>query len=154
MVLAGAGDEKKWVALWQLVGRGELIQDTRYLGKGVSGEFYNDQVVPAIEEWSQQLPKWDVTQKLIEIGFSMGMVQDAADLDRCPHLEARKMFVESGDTLGGRFRSVNNPIKLTACVDTPTGTPPLLGEHNQEILCGIGGMTPEELAGMEQDGVA
>ena len=84
----------------------------------------------------------------------MGMVQDTADLDRCPHLEARKLFVETGDTLGGRFRTVNTPIKLTACVDAPTGTPPLLGEHNREILCGIGGLTPEELAGMEQDGVA
>ena len=154
VVLAGAGEAEKWVALWQLVGRDELIQDDRYLGKGVGGEWYYDQVVPAIEEWSQHLPKLDVTLQLIEIGFSMGMVQDTADLDRCPHLEARKMFVESGDTLGGRFRTVNTPIKLTACVDTPTGTPPLLGEHNREILCGIGGLTPEELAGMEQDGVS
>ena len=154
VVLAGAGEEEKWVALWRLLGREELIQDTRYLGKGVSGEFYNDRVVPAIEGWSQHLPKWDVTQKLIEIGFSMGMVQDAADLDCCPHLEARKMFVECDDTLGGRFRTVNTPIKLTACIDTPTGTPPLLGEQNREILCGIGGVTPEELARMEQDGVA
>ena len=91
---------------------------------------------------------------LVEIGFSMGMVQDTADLDRCPHLEARNMFVESGDALGGRFRTVNTPIKLTACVDTPAGTPPLLGQHNREILCGIGGLTPEELAAMEQDGVS
>ena len=154
VVLAGAREEEKWVALWRLAGREELIQDPRFLGKGVTGEFYIDHVVPAIEEWSQHLPKWDVTRKLIEIGFSMGMVQDTADLDRCPHLEARKMFVESGDTLGGRFRTVNTPIKLTACVDTPTGTPPLLGEHNREILCGIGGLTPEELARMEQARVA
>ena len=154
VVLAGAGGEEKWIALWHVVGREDLIQDSRYLGKGVSGEFYYEHVVPAIEEWSQHLPKWDVTQKLIEIGFSMGMVQDIADLDRCPHLEARKMFVESGDALGGRFRTVNTPINLTACVDTPTGAPPLLAEHNREILCGIGGLTPEELTGMERDGVA
>ena len=154
VVLAGAGEEEKWVALWQLVGREELIQDDRYLGKAVGGEWYYDQVVPAIEEWSQHLPKLDVTLKLIEIGFSMGMVQDTADLDRCPHLEARNMFVESGDALGGRFRTVNTPIKLTGCVETPAGTPPLVGQHNREILCGIGGLTPEELAGMEQDGVS
>ncbi|PKB79906.1 MAG: hypothetical protein BZY88_10990 [SAR202 cluster bacterium Io17-Chloro-G9] len=154
VVLAGAGGEEKWVALWQLVGREELIQDPRFLGIGVSGEFYYEHVVPAIEAWSQHLPKWDVTRDLIEIGFSMGMVQDTADLDRCPHLEARNMFVETGDTLGGRFRTVNSPIKLTACVDTPAGTPPLLGEHNREIICGIGGLTPGELSGMEREGVA
>ena len=55
-VLAGAGDEEKWVALWQLLGREDLTQDPRYLGQGISGEFYFEHIVPAIEEWSQRLP--------------------------------------------------------------------------------------------------
>jgi len=152
-VLAGAGDEEKWVALWQLLGREDLIQDPRFLGKGISGEFYFDHIVPAIEEWSQHLPKREVAEKLIEIGYSMGMVQNTADLDSCPHLEARKMFVDSGDTMGGSFRTVNTPIRLTACPDTPTGSPPLLGANNQEILCGIGGLTEEQLADMQRDAV-
>jgi crotonobetainyl-CoA:carnitine CoA-transferase CaiB-like acyl-CoA transferase len=153
VVLAGAGDLKKWVDLWRLIGREELVQDSRYLGQGVTGEFYFNHIVPAIEEWSQHLPKWEVTQELLKIGFSMGMVQNVADLNRCPHLEARKMFVESGDQFGGQFRTVNTPIKLTACPDTPSRRPPFLGEHNQEILCSIGGVTPEELAQMQADGV-
>jgi formyl-CoA transferase len=81
------------------------------------------------------------------------MVQNTADLDNCPHLEARKMFVESGDGFGGRFRTVNTPIKLTACPDTPSRCPPFLGEHNQEILCSIGGLSAAELAQMQADGV-
>jgi crotonobetainyl-CoA:carnitine CoA-transferase CaiB-like acyl-CoA transferase len=63
------------------------------------------------------------------------------------------MFVDNGDTLGGSFRTVNTPIRLTGCADTPTGPPPLLGEHNREILCGIGGLTEEQLAQMQADGV-
>ncbi len=152
-VLAGAGDEEKWVALWQLVGREDLIQDPRYLGKGISGEFYFENIVPAIEEWSQHLSKREVAEQLIEIGYSMGMVQNTADLDQCPHLEARKMFVDCGDTMGGSFRTANTPINLTACPDTPTGPPPLLGEHNRDILCSIGGLTEEQLLGMETDRV-
>ena len=152
-VLAGAGDEEKWVALWQLLGREDLIQDPRYLGQGISGEFYFENIVPAIEEWTQHLSKREVAEQLIEIGYSMGMVQNTADLDQCPHLESRKMFVDCGDTLGGSFRTANTPINLTACPDTPTGPPPLLGEHNQDILCSIGGLTEEQLLGMETDGV-
>jgi crotonobetainyl-CoA:carnitine CoA-transferase CaiB-like acyl-CoA transferase len=146
VVLAGAGAEDKWVALWRLIGKEELAQDPRYLGKGIAGDFYFSNFVPAIEEWTQRRSKWEVTQKLIDIGFSMGVVQDQADLDRCPHLEARNMFVDAGDTMGGSFRTVNTPIQLTACADTPKGSPPLLGQHNEEILCGIGGLTGEELA--------
>ena len=151
--LAGAGDEDKWVALWQLLGREDLIQDPQYLGKGISGEFYFENIVPAIEEWSQHLSKREVAEQLIEIGYSMGMVQNTADLDQCPHLEARKMFVDCGDTLGGSFRTANTPINLTACPDTPTGPPPLLGQHNRDILCSIGGLTEEQLLGMETDRV-
>ena len=151
-VLAGSGGGGgKWEGLWRLVGREELIEDQRYLGIGVSGEFYFNHIVPAIEEWSQNVPKLEIAQKLIELGFSMGVVQDAADIDQCPHLAARKMFVESGDSLGGPFRTVNNPIRLTESPDTAAAAPPLLGEHNEEVLCAIGGVTPEELEELREE---
>ena len=153
-VLAGSGGGGgKWEGLWRLVGREDLIADPRYLGQGISGQFYFDYIVPAIEEWSQHVPKLEIARQLIELGFSMGVVQDAADLDQCPHLEARKMFVESGDSLGGPFRTVNNPIKLTESPDTAAAAPPLLGEHNREILCSIGGLSPEELEQLQGEGV-
>ena len=153
VVLAGAAGEEKWVALWQLVGREDLAQDPLYLGQSHSGEFYFDQVLPAIEVWSKDLSKWQVAEKLTQVGFSMGVVQDQADLDRCPHLALRKMFVDSGDTLGGPFRTVKTPIQLTGCVDPPAGSPPILGRHNREILCGIGGLTEEQLDQLQKDGV-
>ena len=63
------------------------------------------------------------------------------------------MFVETGDTIGGRFRTINTPINLTGCVDTPQNSPPLVGEHNVEILSSIGGLSAEELELMKADGV-
>jgi crotonobetainyl-CoA:carnitine CoA-transferase CaiB-like acyl-CoA transferase len=63
------------------------------------------------------------------------------------------MFVDAGDSLGGSFRTVNTPIHLTGCVDTPSRTPPLLGQDNQEILCSIGGLTVEELDQLRAEGV-
>ena len=153
VVLAGAAAEDKWVALWPFVGRAELAQDPRYLGRGISGQFYYDNIVPAIEDWSMRLSKWDVAQQLTEIGFSMGVVQNQADLDRCPQLTARNMIVDAGDMLGGSFRMIRTPVQLTACVDPPAVTPPTVGQHNQEVLCGIGGLTTAELSVLKADGV-
>jgi len=152
-VLAGAGGEEKWKALWELIGREDLLADPRYLGVGVSGQFYFENIVPAIEQWSRKMTKWDVAQQLINCGFSMGMVQNVADIDRCPHLEARGMFVDFPNTIGGQFRAANTPIRLAGSVGTPSGTPPEVGEHNQEILCSIGGVSPEDLEKMKADGV-
>ena len=155
VVLAGAGDaDDKWRAMWNLIGRPELADDPRYLGRGVTGPFYFSNIVPAIEEWSRHLPKREVNQHLLDCGFSMGIVQDAADLDECPHLETRNMFVDSGDTFGGPFRTVNTPVQLTGCVATPASPPPTLGQHNRDILCDLGGLTPAELAQLETEGKA
>ena len=154
VVLAGLRTETRMRDLWTLLGRNDLLEgDRRYLaGPGMDGQFYQDHVIPAIELWSSQLGKFDVAAKLTEIGFSMGVTQTMGDLDACPQLNARQMFLETGDTLGGTFRGVKTPTRLTACVDAPTGAPPKLGEHNADILCSLGGMTAEEIAVLEAEG--
>ena len=152
VVLAGAGGAEKWKALWRLIGREDLIKDPRYLGEGISGEFYMNNFVPAIEAWSENLPKAEAARQLINIGYSMGMVQDQADLDQCPHLEARGMFINGGDDMGGVFRTVNTPIHIAGSPGTPNRQPPLLGEHNAEVLCSIGGVSSQELAQLAAEG--
>ncbi|MCH2501573.1 MAG: CoA transferase [Dehalococcoidia bacterium] len=153
VVLAGAGGPEKWKDLWRLMDREDLIEDERYLGVGVSGDFYLNSFVPALEGWTMERTKAEVTSQLIDIGYSMGIVQDTADLDKCPHLEARGMFVNGGDNLGGIFRTVNTPIKFADGAETPNIAPPLLGANNEEILCSIGGVSREELDSMQSDGV-
>ncbi len=152
VVLAGAGGAEKWMALWRLIGREDLIEDPRYLGEGISGEFYMNNITPAIEAWTETLPKAEVTRRLIDIGYSMGMVQDQADLDHCPHLEARGMFINGGNTLGGVFRTVNTPIKFAGSAPTPNNEPPLLGQDNAEVLCSIGGISSDELEALAAEG--
>ena len=151
VVMAGARLAERWQALWQLVGRPELAEDARYLAP-TGGEFITAQVIPAIEEWSARRPKWEVAGKLTELGFSMGVAQTISDLAACPHLESRQMFVDTADTLGGQFRSLRTPVRLTGCAESPATAPPTLGQHNREILCALGGLTEAELADLEREG--
>ena len=152
VVLAGARPEQSWDAMWRMLGRDDLLQDPRYLGKGTTPGFYYGQIVPAIEEWSKELPRAEVCRRLTEAGFSMGMVQTMGDLDRCPHMEARGMFVDAGDTFGGSFRSMKTPIRLTGCVEMPEESPPPLGSDSQAVLCGIGGLTQDQVEQLQQEG--
>ena len=62
------------------------------------------------------------------------------------------MYVDTADTLGGTFRSLATPIQLTACRPSATGAPPTLGQHNAEILCALGGLTPNQLADLQAEG--
>ena len=152
VIMAGARVRERWHNLWQLVGRDDLAGNPEYLAPG-DGDFINEKVIPAIEEWSQSRPKWEVTGKFTELGFSMGVAQTIEDLAHCPQLEARDMFVETGDTAGGTFRSLRTPLRLLGCANIAAETAPLLGEHNREVLCSLGGLTEEELTGLEEEGV-
>ena len=153
VVMAGVRSPQRLAGLWELIGRNDLPEgDERYLQQFPDADFVFDEMIPAIEEWSSQRPKWEVAGRFTELGFSMGVAQSVADLADCPQLEARGMYVQTGDTLGGTFRSLATPIQLTACRPSNTGTPPKLGEHNAEILCTLGGLTAGELAGLEAEG--
>ena len=153
VVMAGVRSPQRLAALWGLVGRADLPeQDARYLQQFPDVDFVFDEMIPAIEEWSVQLPKWEVAGRLTELGFSMGVAQNIADLANCAQLEARGMYVETGDTLGGVFRSLATPLQLTACRPVSAGAPPKLGEHNAEVLCSLGGLTARQLAELEAEG--
>ena len=153
VVLAGAGGPEKWKTLWRYMDREDLIDDERFLGVGVSGDFYMNNYVPELEAWTSSRTKEDVANQLTGIGYSMGIVQDQKDLDECLHLEARGMFVNGGDNLGGIFRTVNTPIKFAGGPDNPNIEPPFLGANNEEILRSIGGVSQDELEQMQSDGV-
>ena len=152
VVMAGARPKESWTALWNLLGRQDLLLDPRYLGQGTDPDFYHQKIVPAIELWSQDLLREDVCRQLTKTGVSMGMVQTMGDLDRCPDLEARGMFIDAGDTFGGSYRTLKTPVRLTGCQDVPDNPPPALGSSNLDILCGIGGMTSQELDQLQRRG--
>ncbi len=153
VVMAGVRTPQRLAGLWKLIGRTDLPEvDERYLQQFPDADFVFDEMIPAIEEWSSQRPKWEVAGRLTELGFSMGVAQSVADLADCPQLEARGMYVDTGDTLGGTFRSLATPIQLTSCRPSDAATPPQLGQHNAEILCTLGGLTAEELAQLESEG--
>ncbi|MFF4787663.1 CoA transferase, partial [Streptomyces griseorubiginosus] len=67
-------------------------------------------------------------------------------------LAANDMIVEVEHPERGTFTTVGNPLKLS---DSPTTitTPPLLGQHNQEIYIGELGLGDEELRLLKSGGV-
>ena len=153
VVLAGAAEEEKWVALWRLTGNEELIQDPRYLGRNVTGPFFINEIQPVVEEWTKDMDRWDLTQTLLDLGFSAAMVQNAEDMVNCPHLKARSMWSVFDDSIGGRFITPSNPVKLSRVGERPPKGPPELGEHNQQVLCGLLGLSHEELEHIKAEGV-
>ena len=132
-VAIAAPGVKHWVALCEIIGRPDLIDDPRTRNTFVRRE--NQAFVEGeINAWTETLTRTEIVERLAP-HLPCGPVNRASDIFADPHVAARGMITEfelPGDN--PRVAVVGNPIKFT---ETPGGfhrRPPLLGEHTDEVL--------------------
>jgi crotonobetainyl-CoA:carnitine CoA-transferase CaiB-like acyl-CoA transferase len=138
-------------ALKELLGHPAALETDLFKNTAQRAE-YDDAVRPLIQ---QELLKYDMDWLVREgqkIGLPIGPVLTVAQAAEHPHLRARSAFIEIDHPVAGRFRYPGPLVRLTA---TPpiARRAPLLGEHNEEILCGRLGCSREELGGLRAAGV-
>ncbi|MGJ5792083.1 formyl-CoA transferase [Streptomyces griseorubiginosus] len=105
-----------------------------------------------IEEWTATLPKWRVLEELNRHNIPCGPILSTREIIEDASLAANDMIVEVEHPERGTFTTVGNPLKLS---DSPTTitTPPLLGQHNQEIYIDELGLSQDELPQLKAQGV-
>ena len=77
-----------------------------------------------------------------------GPINTLADVFADPHVQAREMTLEMDHGSGARVKVIANPVKLSATPPTYRIAPPVLGEHTEEVLSGLLGMTAGEIAAL------
>jgi crotonobetainyl-CoA:carnitine CoA-transferase CaiB-like acyl-CoA transferase len=65
---------------------------------------------------------------------------------------ARNMIVEVAHPLGGSTKMPGNPIKLSDTHEDTFTSPPLLGQHNEEVYASLG-ITADELETLQENGI-
>ena len=72
---------------------------------------------------------------------------------RDPQVVARNMVVEVEHPEGGSVKMPGNPVKLSATNDDGYAPPPLLGQHTDEVLGSLLGLSDGELTDLRTKGV-
>jgi crotonobetainyl-CoA:carnitine CoA-transferase CaiB-like acyl-CoA transferase len=133
-------------ALKELLGHPEALEAELFKNTAQRAE-YDDVVRPLIQcELLKYEREWLVREGQ-KLGLPIGPVLTVAQAAEHPHLKARGAFVEIDHPVAGRFRYPGPLVRLTATPPVARRAP-LLGEHNEEILCGRLGLTRDELEGM------
>lgn len=70
-----------------------------------------------------------------------------------PQVLARNMVVEVPHSQGGSVKMPGNPIKLSETHEDTFTSPPRLGEHTDEVLGELLGMSADDIAALRADGV-
>ena len=110
-----------------------------------------DQMFEEIERWTKTKDKFEVMETLNPLNVPCGPVLSMKELANEPSLRATGTVVEVDHPTRGPYLTVGNPIKLS---DSPAEVTrsPLLGEHTDEVLQTVLGMTSAETEAARSEG--
>ncbi len=110
-----------------------------------------DEMFAEIEKWTMTMDKFEVMGVLNPLNVPCGPILSMKELAEDPSLRATGTVVEVDHPERGKYLTVGNPIKLS---DSPSDVDrsPLLGEHTDEILSQVLGMSTEEIAAAKAGG--
>jgi formyl-CoA transferase len=140
-----------WLSFIEATGLAHLGEDPRF--KTPEDRWENRETLDAeVAAWTEQRTKYEVMEVLGAAGVPCGACQDTAEILEDPHLHARDMIVDVEYPNYGTYKTVGCPIKLSASPADIT-RPPELGEHSEEVLGELCGVSAEEFRRMKGDGI-
>ena len=133
----GANNQKLWVKLCTLMGREELLADARF--STISLRLANRAALEEeLERSFRQQPKEYWVRTLLDAGIPAGPILSYPEAFGSEHAKARGMRMEIDHPVEGKVPNIGFPVKLSGTPQQVRRHPPLLGEHNDEVLAELG----------------
>lgn len=144
--------EHQWQGFVEAMGNPEWAKDEVFRDRAARMK-HAQEWEELVTAWTIQHTKEEVYHKAQARGVPIGMVSTPEDVVNSPQLAARGYFVEVDHPEAGRLKYPTVPYKLEKTPAVIQGPAPLLGQHNEEVLCGRLGYKKEDLASMRETGI-
>jgi formyl-CoA transferase len=110
-----------------------------------------DAIFEAIESWTMTKTKFEVMEICNPLNIPVGPILSMREIAEEQSLRDTGTVVEVDHPERGPYLTVGCPIKLSDC-PADVKRSPLLGEHTDEILKDVVGLSDEEIAQAKEDG--
>ena len=151
VAIAVANDEE-WASFCRAAGHPEWVDDPRFADT-LSRWHNQDELDALVTEWTSQRTNYEVMHILQGAGVAAGPSLNAEGLVSDPHLIERGRFVPLGEVEGNAYTHLAQPWSMSGAPNPNYSRAPRLGEHNTHVLKDLLGMTEEEIAQLEDEGV-
>ncbi len=137
-------------ALAKLIGHADWLEDPKFNTPEARLPKL-DFVFAEIEKWTMTKTKMEVMAALNAVNVPCGPVLSMKEIAEEPALRDTGTVVEVDHPTRGKYLTVGNPIKLS---DSPSDVrrSPLLGEHTDEVLKTVLGLSDAEIQAARQQG--
>ncbi len=139
-----------WKNICDVIGKPEWKEDENFATPPARLPHLNE-VFGAIEEWTMTKTKFEVMEICNPLNIPVGPILSMKEIAEEPSLRETGTMVEVDHPERGSYLSVGCPIKLS---DSPVEVErsPLLGEHTEEILKDVVGLSDEEISEAKEAG--
>lgn len=144
--------DRLWRRLAKVMGEQELTSDPRFATDAARCENI-DLLYSIIGEWVAGKTVDDVISLMQKAQIPCGRVYDIPEVLTDPHIRAREMIVDIDYPGLGQVPLTGFPIKFSETPGNIEIRGPLLGEHNEEVYCGLMGFSSEKLAELQEEGI-
>ena len=151
-VIVACGNDKQFIRLTAALGVPEMADDAAFMtneGRIENRERLDTELGKAIATFDRET----VIATLEKAGVSCGPINDIAEVFDDPQVQARGLRVDQRRSDNSPISSTAFPAKLSATPAQYHSAPPLLGEHNDDVLRQWAGLSDEAIAALRSDKV-
>lgn len=144
--------EKFWPKFCKVLGLESLAADPRF-DRNQKRLRNKAALIPILEEAASKWKGEELLKRLDEEDVPAAPVNTLDRILSDPQVLSRSMVVAIDHPKVGKFKSVGNPIKISCSQKEEFHPPPLLGQENETIYCGLLGYSPADLKKWKAEGV-
>mgnify|MGYP006153258697 FL=1 len=150
-ILASA-NQSQWVAMCRAVGCPELATDARFSTNGdrIANQVELNAVLAKIFTAHDRAHWEDV---LSAAGVPVGPINDYFQAIEHPQAQFRQSLLSLPHAMGVNVPGIASPLRMSQTPVSYRSAPPLLGQHTEEVLTRILGMSPEALDRLAEAGL-
>lgn len=150
--MMGAANERQWEIVCDVIGRPELRGDPRFSTNGDRVANRAELAVILNQAFaSRNASEW--IDDMRTAGLPCGPINTVPAVFAHPQAQARELSLETEHPTAGSIRLAGFPYKLSQTPADIQHPPPLLGEHNEEVLVNLLGYSSEQVATFQERGV-
>ena len=144
--------DEVWSKLACLMERGDLIQDQRFATAAARRDHSAD-LEKMVKNWARTKTRQELWDGLRELNYFGAPVLSTREVLEDPHIKARQAFIKRDHPTAGPTTLLAPWIHLSKTPASIRDDAPAIGQHTDEVLGGILGLTKSELGELRTEGV-
>ena len=144
--------DPQWQKVLQAIGREDLSGEQRYATRE-NRTNNRDEVDSLVQSWCKERTVEEAIATLKKFQVPCSPLPTFDEVANDPHLLSRDMIVEVDQPVSGKVKLIGSVYKMSKTPGDRKKRVPAVGEHNEEIYCGLLGIDAQEIRKLKEESV-